>query len=98
MKIMDEKLLDILGDDCTRDMLKAMDRRPKSALELSRELSIPQTSCYRKLRLLEENSLVEIVECRLMSNGKRVNYYCAVIRNIFITLDRNMIVKVSAYG
>ncbi len=97
MEMMDERLLDILGDNCARTMLKAMDRRPKSALELSRELSIPLTSCYRRLKLLEGNSLVGVVESRLMPNGKRVNYYSSRIKSVSIIIDKDMIVKVGVY-
>ena len=95
MEIADEGLLDTLGDRFVRSLLKAVDRRPKSAQELSRELSIPLTSCYRRLRLLEESSLVEVAESRLQPNGRRVNYYRSRIRSLSITLDRDLIVRLS---
>jgi predicted transcriptional regulator len=96
MEIADEDLLDVLGDRYTRAMLKAMDRTSKSAQEISLELGIPLTSCYRRIRILERGSLIELVESRLMPNRKRVNYYRSRIRSISIVLDRDLIVRISA--
>jgi DNA-binding IclR family transcriptional regulator len=83
-----EALLSALGDRYARLILLALMESPRSPLELSSELGIPQATVYRKLRMLEELGLVERDGLALSRSTLRWSCrYRAVIRRAVVTLS-----------
>lgn len=52
-------ILDILGDECTREILAVLAREPRSAQDLCDHLDFSRATVYRRLETLEEQDLVK---------------------------------------
>jgi len=77
----------IISDEYAARILVATLRRPKSAINLSRDLDIPIAACYRRIRMLEEAGLVRCVERILTKKGKRMSVYTSNLKNAFIHFE-----------
>ena len=75
----------------TGKILLASMGKPKSVNELSENLSIPIAVCYRKIKFLEDSSLMFCSERKLTRSGKRLNMYKYTVKNSHIVLERNYI-------
>jgi DNA-binding Lrp family transcriptional regulator len=77
----------ILSDEYSAKILMGAIRKPRTALELSRDFNIPIAACYRRIRNLEDNGLIRCVEKRLTFEGKRVATYQSLLKSAHIFFE-----------
>ncbi|MDX1534670.1 MAG: helix-turn-helix domain-containing protein [Thermoplasmata archaeon] len=77
----------LLTDEYSAKILLATYKRKISAQEISARYGIPIAACYRKIRVLEEASLIECVDRVLTQKGKRKNLYTSKLRNAYIFFE-----------
>jgi predicted transcriptional regulator len=77
----------IVTDEYSAKILVATFKRPRSAIELSREYGIPIAACYRRIHALENAGLVRCVERALTQKGKRISLYLSQLRNAYIFFE-----------
>lgn len=69
-----EVVLDTIGDKCSRDILVALARRPRSVKELAGDLDYSRPTIYRRVNRLQESDMVR--ERTLVANdGNHYNIY-----------------------
>jgi predicted transcriptional regulator len=81
----------LLTEEYSAKILLATMGKPRSAFELSDNLSIPIAACYRKINILETAGLLFCSERRLTQAGKRVSMYKSRVKNAQIIFERNKI-------
>ena len=81
----------LLTEEYSAKILLATMGKPKSAFELSEKLGVPIAACYRKIKLLEDSSLIFCAERRLTQAGKRISLYKSNVKNAQIVFERNKI-------
>ena len=81
----------LLADKHSARILFATMRNPRSAFELSDNLGIPITVCFRKIKLLEDADLVFCAERKLTNEGKWISLFRSNLRNGHIILERNKV-------
>ncbi len=74
-------------DEYAAKILAATYRKPKSAVELSKEYGIPIAICYRRIHKLEEVGFLEEADRVLTQEGKRVSVYEATLKNVQIVFE-----------
>ncbi len=77
----------LVTDEYSAKILVATFKRPRSAIELSREYGIPIAACYRRIHALENAGLIRCVERALTQKGKRKNLYTSCLRNAYIFFE-----------
>ena len=77
----------LITDEYTAKILVATYRRPKSAIELSQELSIPIAACYRRIHALEKAGFLSCTERILTLEGKRMGTYISNLKNAYIFFE-----------
>lgn len=75
----ENNFLELLGDMYIDAILSLTSIKECSAVELSRDLKIPLTTVYRKLRLLEDSGLIENVKIFIDCSGNEEKYYTCLI-------------------
>ncbi len=75
----DELILELLGNKYINQILCMTSMKDSSALELSLELDIPLATVYRKLKLLEENNIIEVSKTIINLSGNEEKYYRCLI-------------------
>ena len=78
----------LLTDDYSARILAATIYKPMSAQEISTRYGIPIAACYRRIKQLEENGLLECTERRLNQKGKRVSLYISRLKNAYIFFEK----------
>lgn len=91
-----QTVLDALGDQKCRAIIKAL-TEPMTAKELSEACGMPLSTCYRKLELLDEASLLES-RVDVYAEGKKTNYYVLAFDNVRFDLDDDRSIEVSVNG
>lgn len=81
----------LLTEEYSAKILLATMGKPRSAFELSDNLSIPIAACYRKINILETAGLLFCSERRLTQAGKRISMYKSRVKNAQIIFERNKI-------
>ncbi len=69
-----EYLLDVLGDERSREILEATSRKPRSVEKLSEECGIPSSTIYRRVREMTEEGLLGS-DVRYREDGQHVKVY-----------------------
>ncbi len=81
----------IITDEYSAKILVCTLRRPRTALEISRDYGIPIAACYRRIRMLEKLGLLRCVERRLTSEGKRIAVYSSMLKGAYIYLENGVL-------
>ena len=80
-----ESVLDALDDEDCRAIVRALEE-PMTASEISDVSDVPLSTCYRKIELLSEASLLaEGVEVR--PDGQHASRYAIDFEEVVVTLD-----------
>ncbi|MCJ2520831.1 MAG: helix-turn-helix domain-containing protein [Candidatus Thermoplasmatota archaeon] len=77
----------LITDEYSAKILVATFKKPKSAIELSREYGIPIAACYRRIHVLEKAGVLSCVERALTQKGKRISLYMSQLRNAYIFFE-----------
>ena len=81
-----EKLLELLGDEYTRRVLKAVVSEPMSGSEVVREAAVSKATAYRRLETLQEAGLVESTTV-FDPDGHHHERFHAVVDGMTVELD-----------
>ncbi|MDH5463696.1 MAG: ArsR family transcriptional regulator [Nitrosopumilus sp.] len=76
-----ESFLEVLSDKYCRSILEAIMDMPKSAIEVSREKSIPLSTVYRRIQLLHDSKMIQTSGV-ITEEGKRLFLYKSKIKEI----------------
>ncbi|MDE1819330.1 MAG: helix-turn-helix transcriptional regulator [Euryarchaeota archaeon] len=75
----EEAILAALGDPSCRAILTLLNDRPRTVQDLLRELSVPQSSVYRKLGELQGAGLVGVQRSVLSTEGRRTDLFRSLL-------------------
>ena len=76
-----ESFLEVLSDKYCRSILEAIMNAPKSAIEISREKSIPLSTVYRRIQLLHDSKMIQTSGV-ITEEGKRLFLYKSKIKEV----------------
>src|SRR5437899_11268325 len=79
----------LVTDEYSAKILVATFKKPKSAIDLSREYGIPIAACYRRIHALERAALIRCAECALTQKGKRISLYMSQLKNASILVEND---------
>ena len=77
----------LVTDEYSAKILVATFKKPKSAIDLSREYGIPIAACYRRIHALERAGLIRCTERALTQKGKRISLYMSQLKNAYIFFE-----------
>src|SRR2546428_724275 len=77
----------LVTDEYSAKILVATFKKPKSAIDLSREYGIPIAACYRRIHSLERAGLIRCTERALTQKGKRISLYMSQLKNAYIFFE-----------
>jgi DNA-binding transcriptional ArsR family regulator len=78
---------DLFNDPTRLKILSVTSKEPKSAREIARMFSIPLGRCYRKIKKLEEDGLLAVVDREPTQDGKRQNVYLSQVKMVSINYE-----------
>lgn len=78
------EFIQFLADEYYLGILRLTSRKECSAMQLSRELNIPASTVYNKLKLLEEAEIIQNVKTLIDRAGNHVKYYRSTVRDATI--------------
>lgn len=81
-----EKVLAALDDAACRTILEATGAEPMIASEIAAACEIPQSTTYRKLKLLTDAGLLE-EQVRVRPNGKHISEYVHGFEDIVLSVS-----------
>jgi DNA-binding Lrp family transcriptional regulator len=81
----------ILTDEYSARILIWSMEKPRTAAEMSRNLGIPISACYNRIRVLEKLSLLKCVEMRISTSGKHTAAYRSDLKRASIQMERGEI-------
>lgn len=81
-----DELLDLLGDEYARRVLKSIAEKPRTGNEVIEAAGISKATVYRRLNRLEEAGLVETTT-RIDTDGHHCKQFHAVIGRLAIDFD-----------
>ncbi len=88
-------ILESIGDEDKKNILNTVLGEPRIISEILETTQISQTSGYRKVNALIDNGLLIVQGHVTTHDGKKVNKYKSIFKNITITIEKNkVIVKV----
>jgi len=87
----DEILVELLGNKYTRAILSLTADMECSAIQLCRELGIPLSTVYRKLKHLEQIGMVKHVKTIINLSGNEEKYYRCMIEEVKVTFNKGML-------
>lgn len=87
----EEVLVELLGNKYTRAILSLTSGMECSAIQLCRELEIPLTTVYRKLKHLEQIGMVKHVKTIINLSGNEEKYYRCMIEEVRVTFNKGML-------
>ena len=70
-----------IADRISCSIIRSTIEAAKSACQISLEHSLPLSSTYKKIKKLQEMSIVHVEKIDLDANGKKVAYYRSRIRS-----------------
>ena len=77
-----------LFNDPTRlKILSVTSKEPKSARDIANMFNIPLGRCYRKIKKLEEDGLLAVVDREPTEDGKKQNVYLSQLKMVSITYE-----------
>jgi len=71
--------IELLADECSCAIMVITSRKEYSAVQLSDELDTPISTVYRKLKLLENASLIQPVKILIDHSGNQEKYYRCIV-------------------
>ncbi len=87
----EQLLIELLGNKYSRGILSLTSNMECSALQLCRELGIPLTTVYRKIKLLEKTGLIRHVKTIINLSGNEEKYYRCAIDEIRVSFNKGML-------
>jgi DNA-binding response OmpR family regulator len=81
-----DKLLIVLADDVSRKIIEILTKNELSHLQISKKLKIPQTTTYRKIKKLEELTLIKKSKVVRNLDGTEESYYTSWVSEIGIKI------------
>jgi DNA-binding transcriptional ArsR family regulator len=88
-----QDVLDALEDPDCRAIVEALEE-PTTASELSESCDVPLSTCYRKLELLTEASLLE-EQVEIRADGQHTTRYAIAFDEVRIALDEDRSIEVA---
>jgi len=76
-----DRLLELLGDEYARNVLRAVTERPRTGKEIAEATDVSKPTAYRRLERLEAAGLVASTQ-RLDPNGHHCKQYHAVVEGL----------------
>jgi Fe2+ or Zn2+ uptake regulation protein len=74
------EFIKLFAEESLRAIISITSKEEYSALQISRELNIPLTTVYRKMKILENASLIQHVKTVIDFSGNEEKYYRCMIR------------------
>ncbi|VVB92646.1 Uncharacterised protein [uncultured archaeon] len=87
----EDNFIQLLADECSKAIMSLTTRKEYSALQLSRELNIPSTTVYRKLKLLEEADMIQNVKTLIDRSGNEEKYYRCIIQEAIVKFNEGKV-------
>ncbi len=81
-----DKMLDLLANENSRDVLRLTSLKEYSAKELSMELGIALATIYRKLKHLNDAGMLQHVKTIVDYHGNEMKYYRCSIRRFIVDI------------
>lgn len=78
----DDEILSVLGDEYSRKILSTLSKNEMSAQEISDKLGIPSSTTYRKIKNLENLTLIKRTKIIRTLEGLDESYYKSVVSGI----------------
>ncbi len=82
-----DELVEVLADKIARDILILTRNKEYSALQISRELSIPLATVYRKLKRMYDTGLIHHIKTVISLQGNEEKFYRAAINGVTINFN-----------
>src|SRR2546428_13109644 len=73
----------LVTDEYSAKILVATFKKPKSAIDLSREYGIPIAAAYRRIHALERAGLIRCTERPLTQTRNRISLYMSQLKNAY---------------
>ena len=84
-------ILSTYGDQDKSKILESVADKPKVCSQILKSTKIPQTSAYRKINALIKQGFLAPAGVIHLSDGKKVQKYCALFDNLKINIVGNKI-------
>lgn len=84
-------LLKLLSDDTCYSIMSLTSKKEYSTLNLSNELKIPISTIYRKLKLLENAELLQVVRTLVDRAGNQEDYYRCIVDKATVKFSKGKI-------
>lgn len=81
-----ELVLQALGDPLSRQILLLLSEAPRSARDLLRTVSVPQSTLYRRLSELRSSGLVDVQRSIINEEGKKMELYRSLLEEVEVRL------------
>lgn len=81
-----DDIIEVLGNKYNAEILSAASE-PKSAQELSDELSVPIATCYRRINELTDAELLELHDRPLSDEHRRIKVYRRNVEAVHLTFE-----------
>lgn len=91
------ELLDLFGDECTRQVFDAVSEKPRCGRAVAEEVGVARTTAYRHLDRLTEAGLVT-TEQQLAPDGHHRRQFVATARSLSVSLDGGDVEAVLEFG
>jgi hypothetical protein len=84
-------ILESIGDDDKKNIMNVVLDQSKIISDILETCKIPQTSGYRKINSLIEDGFLIVNGYQVTRDGKRVNKYMPIFKNIRIQIEKNKV-------
>ncbi len=93
------EVMKALGDEYSRKILLSIISKSLSADEISQELHIPISTCYRRIHALETSGMMRKDKITLTKDGKKFVSYISILKNATINFNsEKLALEVSPNG
>ncbi len=82
----ENEFIKLFAEDSLRAIISMTSKKECSALQISRELNIPLTTVYRKMKILENASIIKHIKTVIDLSGNEERYYRCTIREATVKL------------
>lgn len=86
-----EMMIASLSDPDSRRIIRAVMVRPKSAVEIEKELDLPQSTLYRKISDLKECGLLMVEKYAISYDGRKEALYACPFTEVRFKVGREEI-------
>ncbi|NJD76617.1 MAG: winged helix-turn-helix transcriptional regulator [Candidatus Methanoperedens sp.] len=87
----EDNFIQMLADECSKAIMSLTTKKEYSAMQLSRELNIPSTTVYRKLKFLEEADMIQNVKTLIDRSGNEERYYRCIIQEAVVKFNEGRV-------